>query len=67
MEYPANEAKRLLEKGGMPADEGAVLEFSHLMEELTADLASEADATAKRSSKKAAGAEDVIAAKKKIL
>ena len=67
MEYPDAEVKKLLEKGGMRAEAGAVQEFSRLMEEVTTDLASEADANAKRAGRKAASPEDVIIAKKKIL
>lgn len=66
MEYPAAEVKKLLEKPKMKADEGAVKEFGQLLEEITIDLASEADAGSKRLGKKAVEASDVLAAKKKI-
>jgi len=66
MEYPPTEVKKLLEKARMKADEGAVKEFGQLLEEITIDLASEADATSKRTGKKAVESADVLAAKRKI-
>jgi histone H3/H4 len=44
-----------------------VLEFAQLLEEITADIASESDANAKRNGRKTVSAEDVAAAEKKIL
>ncbi|MFH0830125.1 MAG: hypothetical protein V1887_03115 [Candidatus Aenigmatarchaeota archaeon] len=67
MEYPVAEVRKLLEKPKMKADEGAVKEFGQLLEEITTDISSEADAISKRAGKKAIESSDVVAAKKKIL
>ena len=66
MEYPLAAAEKILKKTGMRVGEDAVVEFIKLLEEITADIASEADANAKRNKRKTVGREDVITAYKKI-
>ena len=67
MEIPLAAAERMLKKGNMRVSDQAILEFATLLEETTADIASEADASAKRARRKTVGAEDVREAKRKIL
>ncbi len=67
MEYPLAAAEEILKKGGMRAGEDAVKEFAKLLEEITADIASEAAANARRANRKTVSREDVAAARKKLL
>lgn len=67
MEYPLAAVEKILKKGGMRVGEDAVKEFGKLLEEITADIASEADANAKRNKRKTVSREDVVVAYKKIV
>ncbi len=51
----------------MRIGDDAVKEFAQLLEEITADIASEAAANAQRAKRKTVSAEDIAAAKRKIL
>ena len=66
MEYPLAVVEKILKKSGMRVGEDAVKEFTQLLEEITVDIASEADANAKRNKRKTVGREDVVVAYKKI-
>jgi len=67
MEYPLASAENILKKANMRVGEDAVKEFAQLLEEITADIASEAAASAQRAKRKTVSAEDIAAAKRKIL
>ena len=67
MEYPISTVEKMLKRSRMRVSREAVLEFGQLLEEITADIASEADANAKRNKRKTVSVEDVIKAEKKIL
>ncbi|MFQ6010217.1 MAG: histone-like protein [Candidatus Aenigmatarchaeota archaeon] len=67
MEFSLKDAEKILKKGGMKADGEAVREFAQLLEEVTADIASEADTKAKRNRRKTVTAGDVRATVKDAL
>ncbi|MEM5814559.1 MAG: NFYB/HAP3 family transcription factor subunit [Candidatus Aenigmatarchaeota archaeon] len=67
MEYPIAAAEKMLKRANMRVGDDAVKEFCQLLEEITADIASEAAANAQRAKRKTVTAEDVAAAKRKIL
>ena len=67
MEYPLAEVERMLKKNNLRVGEDAVKEFAKLLEEITVDIASEADAAAHSAKRKTVTKEDIIVAKKKIL
>jgi histone H3/H4 len=60
-------AERILRRTAMRVSEAAVREFAILLEEVTADLAAEAAATAKRAGRKTVLVEDVRAAQRKLI
>lgn len=67
MEYPLAVVEKMLKKSNMRVGEDAVKEMAGLLEEITADIASEADANARRAKRKTVNADDILAAKRKIL
>jgi len=67
MEYPLAAAEKLLKQANMRVGEDALKEFAQLLEEITADIASEAAANAQRAKRKTVTSEDIAAAKRKIL
>ena len=67
MEYDPAMAEELLKKTGMKVDKTAAKEFAQLLEEITADIASEAEAIAMRNKKKAVTAVEVKEAMKELL
>lgn len=67
MEYPFAVVEKMLKKSNLRVSEGAVKELTGLLEEITADIASEADANARRAKRKTVNADDILAAKRKIL
>jgi len=67
MEYPLASAEKMLKRANMRIGDDAVKEFAQLLEEITADIASEAAANAQRAKRKTVSAEDIAAAKRKIL
>ncbi|MEM5804328.1 MAG: hypothetical protein QXU82_00530 [Candidatus Aenigmatarchaeota archaeon] len=67
MEYDPAVAEEMLKRTGLKADKAAAKEFSQLLEEITADIASEADAIAMRAKKKCVSAAEVREAVKELL
>jgi histone H3/H4 len=67
MEYPLASAEKLLKRANMRVGDDAVKEFCQLLEEITADIASEAAANAQRAKRKTVTAEDIAVAKRRIL
>lgn len=67
MEYPRAAAEKILKRSNMRIGDDAVKEFCQLLEEITADIASEAAANAQRAKRKTVSAEDIATAKRKIL
>ena len=67
MEYDPAVAEEMMKKTGMKADKAAAKEFAQLLEEITADIASEADAIAMRTKKKGVGAAEIKDAAKELL
>jgi len=66
MDLPLAPVKRILRKTKMKVSNEAVEEFAQLLEEITADIAAEACAIAKRNKRKTVLKEDVREAKKKL-
>ncbi|MFQ6020407.1 MAG: histone [Candidatus Aenigmatarchaeota archaeon] len=58
--------ERILKKTRMRVSKDAVEEFAILLEEITADIAAEACAIAKRNNRKTVLKEDILEAKKKL-
>lgn len=67
MDLPLASIERLLKRTGLRTSDAAVKEFAVLLEEVTADIAAEAAANAKRSGRKTVDVADVAAAKRKII
>ena len=67
MEISLKDAESILKKGGMKADKLAAMEFAQLLEEIIADIASEAATRAKKGKRKVVAATDVRAAVKQVL
>jgi len=67
MEYPVSSVEKMLKRSGLRVSKDAVMEFAQLLEEITADIASESDANAKRNGRKTVSIEDVVAAERKIV
>jgi histone H3/H4 len=67
MEYPLAVVEKMLKRNNLRVGDDAVKEFTKLLEEITIDIASEADASAHAAKRKTVMKEDIIAAKKKIL
>ena len=67
MDLPLAPVERILKKTKMRVSDDATKEFAQLLEEITADIASEAAAIAKSKGHKTVSIEDVLAAKRKIL
>ena len=59
--------EKTLKKVHMRVSDDAVKELTQLLEEITADIASEAAAEANRAKRKTVSAADINAAKRKIL
>ena len=66
LEYPLASVERILKKSNMRVSKDAVEEFAQFLEEITADIAAEAAASAKRSKRKTVTEEDIKEARKKI-
>ena len=67
MEFPLSPVEKTLKKVHMRVSDDAVKELTQLLEEITADIASEAAADANRAKRKTVSASDINAAKRKIL
>jgi len=67
MDVPLAPVERILRRTSMRVSDDAVQEFALLLEEITADIAAEAAANAKRAGHKTVSTEDIAAAKRKIL
>jgi histone H3/H4 len=66
MDLPLACAERILKKSNMRVSDEAVKEFAALLEEITADIASEAAAVAKSENRKTVLAKDIQEARRKI-
>ena len=66
MEIPLAPVEKILKRSNMRISDDAVKEFAILLEELTADVASEAIAIAKSKGRKTVLREDVEGARRKI-
>ena len=66
MDLPLAPVEKILKKANMRISDDAVKEFAILLEEITADVASEAAAIAKSRGRKTVLAEDVATARRKI-
>lgn len=67
MDIPLAAAERLLRRAGLRVSDAAIKEFATLLEEITADIAAEAAAAAKRAGRATVNAADITAARHKIL
>jgi histone H3/H4 len=66
MDLPLASAEKILKKSNMRISDDAVKEFTTLLEELAADIASEAAAVAKSEKRKTVLAKDILEARRKI-
>ena len=66
MDIPMAAAERILKKSNLRVSEDAIKEFAILLEEITADLASEAATVAKSEGRKTVLAKDILCARRKI-
>lgn len=66
MDFPKAPVERILKKTRMRVSDQATKEFAKLLEEVTADIAAEACAIAKRNKRKTVLKEDVLEAKRLI-
>jgi len=66
MDLPLAPVERILKRGGLRVSDEAVQEFTHVLEELIFDVASEACAIAKKNGRKTVVLEDVEEARRKI-
>jgi len=67
MDIPLAPCERMLKKTRLRVSDDAITEFAQLLEEITADIASEAAAVAKRKKSATVQVSDVLAAKRKVL
>jgi histone H3/H4 len=67
MELPLAPVEKILKKSNMRISDEAVKEFACLLEEITCDISAEAAAVAKSKGRKTVTAEDVAAARRKII
>ena len=66
MDLPLAPVEKILKRSNMRISDEAIKEFAILLEEITADIAAEATATAKSEGRKTILVEDVIKAKRKL-
>ncbi|OGI12509.1 hypothetical protein A3K64_01225 [Candidatus Micrarchaeota archaeon RBG_16_36_9] len=66
MDLPLASAEKILKKSNMRISNDAVKEFAILLEEITADIASEATAIAKSEHRKTVNVSDILEARRKI-
>jgi histone H3/H4 len=67
MDIPLAPCERMLKKTRFRVSDDAITEFAQLLEEITADIASEAAAVAKSKKNSTVHVGDVLAAKRKVL
>ena len=66
MDIPLAPVERILKRTGLRVSKEATIEFAQLLEEIIADIVSEADAEAKRNKRKTVLDKDIRKAIKKI-